>query len=198
MKYAWVVLAILVGNMPALVRAQGLDSAELRKAMLESTVPGKTRFEVLRESFDSARDVAQVSDFINPPKTDLLCVGAIPAKPDTLSPYFVRVIQVVVKEAVAGNGPLFPPTKAVIENTVIFGNESTVAKQSAAGFSNRVCERDFEIHVTPGTYRDVPESVMVVFRKDRDYLPFKAVHWTDKGFSTEAFLYGYCYFQPRS
>ncbi|NDF15814.1 hypothetical protein EB061_10915 [bacterium] len=193
MKYEWAVLAVLAVMAPALGSAQVRDSSQFAKAE-----PGKTRFEVLRESFDSAPDAAQVADFISPPKTDLLCVGAVPSKPDTLNPYFVRVVQVVLKEAVAGNGPLFPPTKAVIENTVIFGNENTVAKQSAAGFSNRVCNRDFEIHVSSGTYQDVSDSVMVVFRRDRDYLPFKAVRWTEKGVPSEAFLYGYCYFQPHS
>lgn len=193
MKYAWMVVA---GWLMASGSAEGMIS-EMKEPDLP-TRPGKTRFQVLKEAYSSANEVPDLNDFIPQIKTQMLCAGAFPDKPDVLNPYYIRVVKSVIQEGVPGFGPLFPPTKALYDSTVIFGNQKTVAQQNAAGFTNRITETDFEIRVDSGTYEDVSEPVVVMFRKKANYLPFKAVRIRNGTISEDAFVRGYCYQQPNS
>lgn len=194
MKYAWLVVAgwVMVPGLAWGVEIGGPGGPDFPNSA------GKTRYQVLEEAYSTATEVPSTLDFIPPAKIELICAGAFRSKPDALRPYHVRVVKSTLQEGGPGFGPLFPPIKPVYESTVIFGNELTMAQQSPAGFINRIGKAEFEIHVDSGTYQDETDPVVVMFRKKADYLPFKAVRIVNGVPAEEAFVRGYCYFQPQS
>jgi hypothetical protein len=194
MKYAWLVVAgwVLASSLAWGADSGGSGGPDFQKAS------GKSRYQVLEDAYASATEVPTVADFVPPPRFELICTGTLTLKPDALNPYHVRVVKSVVQDGAAGFGPLFPATQPVYESTVIFGNEQTIAQKSFAGFTNRVGKSEFEIHVLSGTYQDEAGPVVVMFRKKEDYLPFKAVRIVNGVPGEDAFVRGYCYFQPQN
>jgi hypothetical protein len=172
---------------------------------LLATYGQETKYEVLKNAFESTFNPALASDFemyTDAEKRKQICVMATETKPEELTTITVARFSKKVAGTPA-NGPLFPGTPERWEEKVIVGQDYWLTRDPFFEvFQNHLTNTDFVVRVpknNQSVYSDLGGEVSIFFRRGPNYISFKIQSITESNgplFPSsvgKTHFYGYCY-----
>lgn len=164
-------------------------------------VPGKTKYDILLDAYNSATTPATLSDFPDFEKVKNLKVGNCTAvwksSPDELFETFARTGKITLPGE-PSHGPLFPgaPDQVIEKLMILSGGNQSLQDDIIKAFNNSKTETDLVVSVSKNdltVWVDLDLPARASFRKKDNYMPFIAQTTDEKGNVIDTVLVGYCY-----